>query len=296
MDNNVLVVAGMHRSGTSLLSQWLHGCGLHLGDDLLGPAGGNVQGHFEDKSFLRLHEAILLERGADFAGLRALPDEVVPTAESLARMASVVALKNAAHTQWGWKEPRTCLFLDTYAELLPTAKYLMVLRDSHAVVSSLLQRDFGYTEQRHMRRGWLGRQLWQRVTRAGRLRRHCRDHAERYLAAWVHYNQRILRALDTLPEQRYLVINQATLQQHGEDVFNFLSERWSFWLRYRQFDSVYKKELMSKKLDLSRYVKDSELISEARYVSERLAAHLSAASSAWLRRLKLARPAWAVAR
>jgi hypothetical protein len=49
----------MHRSGTSLISQWLSHCGLHLGERLLGPGIGNAEGHFEDLDFLEFHEQIL---------------------------------------------------------------------------------------------------------------------------------------------------------------------------------------------------------------------------------------------
>ena len=45
----------MHRSGTSLISNWLHHCGLQLGEHLLEAGNGNEEGHFEDVEFLRMH-------------------------------------------------------------------------------------------------------------------------------------------------------------------------------------------------------------------------------------------------
>ena len=45
----------MHRSGTSLTSNWLHQCGLFLGENLIGPDIGNKFGHFENEDFLHLH-------------------------------------------------------------------------------------------------------------------------------------------------------------------------------------------------------------------------------------------------
>ena len=47
-----LIVAGFHRSGTSLVCQLLHRAGLFLGYDLLGPAFSNPHGHFEDTEVL----------------------------------------------------------------------------------------------------------------------------------------------------------------------------------------------------------------------------------------------------
>ena len=53
------MVVGMHRSGTSLITNWLYRCGLQIGEHLLEPGEGNVEGHFEDVEFLKIHEEIL---------------------------------------------------------------------------------------------------------------------------------------------------------------------------------------------------------------------------------------------
>ncbi|HZX74061.1 MAG TPA: hypothetical protein VFE57_06560, partial [Cyclobacteriaceae bacterium] len=60
--NKILVVTGMHRSGTSVVTQWLQQCGLHVGDELLGAGIGNSVGHFEDVDFLRAHSDFLKRR------------------------------------------------------------------------------------------------------------------------------------------------------------------------------------------------------------------------------------------
>ena len=49
----------MHRSGTSLITNWLSRCGLEIGERLAAGNAGNVEGHFEDVEFLKLHEEIL---------------------------------------------------------------------------------------------------------------------------------------------------------------------------------------------------------------------------------------------
>ena len=41
---------------------------------------------------------------------------------------------------WGWKDPRTALFLDFWKEILPNAKYIFVFRPPDQVASSLLRR------------------------------------------------------------------------------------------------------------------------------------------------------------
>src|ERR687896_198189 len=61
--NHQLIVAGFHRSGTSLVCQLLHRAGLFLGYNLLGPAFSNPHGHFEDTEILEIHQQILADNG-----------------------------------------------------------------------------------------------------------------------------------------------------------------------------------------------------------------------------------------
>ena len=58
-----LIIAGFHRSGTSLVCQLLHRAGLFLGDELLGATFSNPNGHFEDAEVVELHERILADNG-----------------------------------------------------------------------------------------------------------------------------------------------------------------------------------------------------------------------------------------
>ena len=109
MKSNVLIIAGMHRSGTSLMAQWLNKCGLNLGDYLLGSGVGNSKGHFEDMDFYQLHEAILSQNSLNYRVNT--NDEIQLSEYHKIRAESIITLKSKLHDQWGWKEPRTCLFL-----------------------------------------------------------------------------------------------------------------------------------------------------------------------------------------
>ena len=55
----VLVITGMHRSGTSLIAAILREAGVHLGDQLIGADTGNIRGHFEDVDFVQFHQTVL---------------------------------------------------------------------------------------------------------------------------------------------------------------------------------------------------------------------------------------------
>jgi hypothetical protein len=273
MANDVLVIAGMHRSGTSLITHWLHDCGLQVGERLVGAGTGNVEGHFEDEDFFHLHQQILIDKGVHPDGLQP-PEAMTPSAREQAQMRSLIAARNSSFPQWGWKEPRTCLFLDTYSALLPQAKYLVLLRDHQEVVHSLLKRDVALLDNRYEAKSWPYRMAWKYFYRSIRLARHHRKHRERYLQAWLVYNRMILRTLDQLPQHRYLVVSYKSMQSQCAEVFSFLSSRWSFRLRYKKFASVYRSELISRKADMAPMGVDPALLAEARQVGASLQGYL----------------------
>ncbi|MGV7211526.1 hypothetical protein ACLB1G_27115 [Oxalobacteraceae bacterium A2-2] len=281
MANQVLVVTGMHRSGTSLLTHWLHACGLQVGERLLQAGKGNVEGHFEDLDFLQLHEDILAAHGADTAGLRG-PYEVAPSTRQQARMAAVIAARNARHTQWGWKEPRTCLFLDSYAQLLPGANYLVVLRDHEEVVQSLLKRDFSHIDERYQQKSWLHRAVWY-FYRPLRLNKHRDRNYNRYLRAWIHYNRMILRALQALPDERYLVVSHELMHTRCAQVYAYLSARWSFRLRYQRFANIYRGDLLSRGAAPAPAAADPGLLAQARELGAELRRHLERSAARLVR-------------
>jgi hypothetical protein len=273
MVNDILVVTGMHRSGTSLITHWLHDCGLQVGESLLEAGNGNVEGHFEDLEFLKMHEEILTGKGADAAGLRA-PFDVIPTRYEKAKMKAIISVKNATYPQWGWKEPRTCLFLGTYSELLPDAKYLVVLRDYKEVINSLFKRDFSYIDEKYQAKSFAHRMVWKYIYRPIRLKKHYEKNYRHYLKAWIVYNRMILKALHTLPENRYLVVSYKLMKNQCAEVFNFLSLRWSFRLHYKNFASIYRSELISKNtIDLPEAANEP-LLAEAKLVSTHLQNYL----------------------
>ena len=135
-----LIVCGMHRSGTSLLASLLAAAGLRLGDELLEASAGNPRGHFEDLGILEFHRTVLVANGIVSEGYTTQPGIAVP--EAMQREAqALVATRQSGGGSWGWKEPRTTLFLDFWSGLLPDARYLLVFRRPWEVVDSLFHRN-----------------------------------------------------------------------------------------------------------------------------------------------------------
>src|ERR1700752_3218358 len=136
MEKKILVILGMHRSGTSLISRWLKECGLNIGDHLVGADIGNEDGHFEDADFLKLHQELLTTHELPDTGLT--DQSIVDfTDDDYKKICTTIEQKNNLHDQWGWKDPRSCMFLPYYKVVMPYAKYLIIVRDYNAVVDSL---------------------------------------------------------------------------------------------------------------------------------------------------------------
>lgn len=134
-----LVIGGMHRSGTSLTASIIATAGIHLGDDLMAAGAGNPRGHYEDLDFYHLHQRILAANGLSMEGFTCQESITVPGA-ARGQAIELVTRRRAAGRPWGWKDPRTVLLLDFWADLLPEARWLFVVRSPEAVVDSLLRR------------------------------------------------------------------------------------------------------------------------------------------------------------
>jgi len=134
-----LAIAGMHRSGTSYVASLFDGAGIKLGERQLGVGHGNARGHFEDLDFLELHQRAL--RSCGFHGDGIVPEGRITFPMGLeARAGEIVAARRAAGLPWGWKDPRTLLFLDFWADQVPEATWLMVFRSPWEVADSLYRR------------------------------------------------------------------------------------------------------------------------------------------------------------
>lgn len=134
-----LIICGMHRSGTSFVASLVAGAGLHLGDELLASSPGNPRGHFEDVGILEFHRTALVANGIVSEGYTT--QSPIALSPSLHRLASGLVAARARHGRnWGWKEPRTTLFLDLWRDLLPDARFLLMFRRPWEVVDSLYRR------------------------------------------------------------------------------------------------------------------------------------------------------------
>jgi hypothetical protein len=269
--NKVLIIAGMHRSGTSLVTQWLNRCGLHVGDELLGKGIGNDDGHFEDMEFYTFHRRLLKSKNLPDSGF--IEDETVcMTSKDRSSALNLIENKNKNSTEWGWKDPRTSLFLPDYHQLIPEANYLVVYRHFESTVGSLItrtQKVINAQAEKQHQRGFFAK-LRHKPIQKKEIDELCQEYAPSFLKVWTHYNQQILDFLSTIPGEKFMVMNYEDLMKEDRQVWAHLRHQWQFNLDYTSFLNIYKPGLISKEIPFQRYV-DRQLLDTAIALERRLA-------------------------
>jgi GT2 family glycosyltransferase/tetratricopeptide (TPR) repeat protein len=141
-------IAGMHRSGTSMVAQLLHRCGLYLGhdEDILGPSSDNQDGFWENVRFVHINDGILGKFGGawDFPPILKNGWEKGHTIRPLMEAANKLIDTFQGKEPWGWKDPRNSLTAPFWEQLLgrENIKYIICLRNPLEVARSIYKRNF----------------------------------------------------------------------------------------------------------------------------------------------------------
>jgi O-antigen biosynthesis protein len=132
-------IAGHGRSGSSLITEMFQTAGVDVGSRLMAAHESNPRGHFEDLDFHEWHVSALTANGLRYEGYETTP--VVPVPDGLVPSArSLVDASRAGGLPWAWKEPRTTLFLDFWADLVPELRFVLLFRSPWEVVDSVYRR------------------------------------------------------------------------------------------------------------------------------------------------------------
>lgn len=191
-----ICIGGMHRSGTSMVANLLHLCGLYLGDeaDLVPADPANALGHWENVTFLTINNEILNFFGSKWYAPPRLRNGWAdnPGLDEIRKRAELLLRNFVGKGNWGWKDPRNSLTLPFWKKLLPEMKVVICLRNPFEVAASLRARPvFKYST---------GSALWNsiRETRAKfSLTRYRYFSTRACIRLWHTYNQQILEATTT---------------------------------------------------------------------------------------------------
>ncbi len=146
----IIVILGMHRSGTSLVANLVHALGVDLGLDLQPANEWNSAGYWESRQIMKTHEKILKELNCEWHN----PPFSFPA--DWQRKPEIQQLKSGLRefvrsecertdTIWGFKDPRTAILLPLWQEIFDELQlephYILVVRHPGPVAASLSRRD-----------------------------------------------------------------------------------------------------------------------------------------------------------
>lgn len=159
--STAIIIAGMHRSGTSAATGALQLAGVSLGRGLLEPAADNPKGYFENERAVQIHERLLERLGSSWDDVRQLPSDWMAgdaAREARDSIRELIEDEFAGQNVWAVKDPRICRFIPLWRNVLDemgvNAVSLMVVRKPAEVAASIAARN-----------GWarpLGELLWMR--------------------------------------------------------------------------------------------------------------------------------------
>lgn len=135
-ENLVLMVVGMHRSGTSFLTGSLQEAGLELGKHSTWNPH-NLKGNRENTDIVAFHDAMLAARGGAWDNP---PAERPQWTEAEYAAARQLIDDYQGAPRWGFKDPRALLAVEGWQELIPELRFVGIFRHPSAVADSLQAR------------------------------------------------------------------------------------------------------------------------------------------------------------
>lgn len=143
-----LLVTGVSRSGTSVLSHLLHALGATAPKVLMGPGYGNPMGHWEPKALVALNDEILASMGMTWSDPRPIPRAWF---SSRAAYDYLLHITGQLRSDYGddplivLKDPRIARLMPLYLAALDILDIeplvVMAVRPPAEVIASLVNRD-----------------------------------------------------------------------------------------------------------------------------------------------------------
>ncbi len=139
--NKAVVVAGMHRSGTSAIMGILQVLGVDIGDNLGTPDEHNEKGYFENRDFeIFEHQPLMAVTGRDSWDDPPTEDSLNRTLPSFEGHLENLISKYNRSKIWGYKSARGLCFPD-YLKKIPNLHLIVNIRSPEAVAASLEKRN-----------------------------------------------------------------------------------------------------------------------------------------------------------
>ena len=146
----IIIILGMHRSGTSTIAGLLHFNKISMGtyqNFWPRPLNQNPKGFYENFDFRKINDEMLKNVGYNVKSYN--PEIPIPhlTNKFVNKMVKVIKNCNRDYLDWGWKDPRTCLTIRQWMEVFTNLhlendlKIIFVARKAASVARSLHKRN-----------------------------------------------------------------------------------------------------------------------------------------------------------
>ena len=220
-----IIIIGMHRSGTTMITQMLAACGLFVGQ--------GEMAHEEAPFFQNINNLLLNQVGNRWDDNPDVIDFLLANKEVRAIVGDYIRyLFKTRHAisflgwrryfryrdiarldiPWGWKDPRNTLTLPVWLDIFPQARIVHIYRHGIDVANSLssrYQRKFKVTTRRD--RFW---QYWLRPKRGRFTNSKVTQISLAYnFELWEKYMQRARYILQTIPNEVMEIQYELFLQQ-----------------------------------------------------------------------------------
>ena len=168
--NTPLIVIGMHRSGTSMLTRFVQDLGYFIGH--------NQDRAHNDESFMfqKINDWIFFQKNITWDNVynqqfvtTRLADELASVVKDYlthpmnsrrfigGKFGLLGADLCAYKLLWGWKDPKTTINLDVWSRVFPQAKVIHIYRNPIDIAQSLKTREIKLAE------GWKGRRATNKI-------------------------------------------------------------------------------------------------------------------------------------
>jgi len=136
----VIVILGMHRSGTSVIANVVRILGVDMGKKFIKPDWANETGYWEDIDFVMQNKKILKDMGGNWGTIFSRKQMIKQKKNYGNKIYKLVSRKQRRKTHWGWKDPRTCFTIEHYHPYLKAPRYIVMKRKQEDVVASLTRK------------------------------------------------------------------------------------------------------------------------------------------------------------
>jgi hypothetical protein len=262
MNKRIVVILGMGRSGTSFLANWLHKCGVDMGENLK-PADDimNTEGFYEDVDFLLLIEYFRYRCVSAWDKFAVNEVKWTDNSEIVEKFERLVLARNNKKV-WGlkilsltflWKQLWFPIF--TKNKIHKEVLVIGAFRDFHKCIDSYMRASLLTKISPFKRIHFL---LFKN------------RFANRYLKEWISCNLQIIDFIENNKQNNnWLLLDTKYLLESSEKIFTHLVNDNGLKIKYIDPNSIFHYAIMDRKSNI-KYKLDSVLLTQANEILKKL--------------------------